>query len=85
MSVQLWAVHFDSMHRNRPMSSRLLFTLSVTMNAPVAVVGMGGCLAPYLEEKGHGVIAQNGRFWLPSERHFESLILPVFSHHGRPR
>jgi hypothetical protein len=42
------------------MSSRLLFTLSVTMRAPVAVVGMGGCLVPYLVEIGHGVIIKIG-------------------------
>lgn len=30
--------------------------MSVSMIAPVAVVGMGGCLAPYLIEIGHGVI-----------------------------
>jgi hypothetical protein len=42
------------------MSSRLLFTLSVTMIAPVAVVGMGGCLARYLIEIGHSVIIKIG-------------------------
>jgi hypothetical protein len=58
------------MHRNRPMSSRLLFTMSVTMIAPVTVVGMGGCLAPYLIEIGHGVFDQIRRFWLFSKRLF---------------
>ena len=38
---QLLAVHFDSRHRNRPMSSRLLFTMSGTMCVPVAVVVPG--------------------------------------------
>ena len=57
---QLLAVHFDSRHRNRPMSSRLLFAMSGTMCVPVAVVGMGGCLAPYLVEIGHGVIIKLG-------------------------
>lgn len=34
--------------------------MPVTMIALVAVVGMGGCLAPYLVEIGHGVIIKLG-------------------------
>ena len=59
---QLLAVHFDSRHCAGPMSSRLLFTMPVTMIALVAVVGLGGCLAPYLVEIGHGVIIKFGFF-----------------------
>jgi hypothetical protein len=42
------------------MSSRLLFTLSVTMDGACLPWCLGGCLAPYLVEIGHGVIIKIG-------------------------
>ena len=47
---QLLAVHFDSRHRDRPMSSRLLFALSGTMRVPVAVL-VPGWLSPSLSRR----------------------------------
>jgi len=75
--VLFLAVHFDSAHRPGPMSSRLLFTMSGTMAAPVFVVYLGRCPAPYLVEIGHGVIAQKGVFRCLFRRHFAALISPV--------
>jgi len=64
---QLLAVHFDSMHRPEPMSSRLPSPCLARWMWPCLPWFLGNCLAPYLIEIGHGVIIKIGFIgWVPS-------------------